>query len=317
MTEANPAATKRVRGAAMPSITAIILTFNEEIHIERCLKNAFEICERVYVVDSNSTDRTVEIARSFGAEVVQRAFIHQADQLQWALDALDVSSDWVMRLDADEYLEPALIAEIRERLPGAPASVVGVRLRRKLIFRDRWIRFGGYYPTILLRLWRRGAAEVQQLWMDEHVVLKNDGSQLLLDNDFCDHNLRDITWWTDKHNRYATRKMVDFIAIETGLYRAAGDREASDRSRAIRRFFQYTVFRRMPLYFRAVLLFAYRYVFRGGFLDGKNGFVWHAFQGFWYTMLIDAKVDEARAYIAAHGIDAFKAHLASRHGIRL
>ena len=296
------------------SITALVLTFNEDIHIERCLKNAFEVAQRVIVVDSFSTDRTVEMARAFGAEIVQRAFIHQADQLQWALDNLDIKSDWVLRLDADEYLEPALVSEIRERLPGLPKAVAGIRMKRKLLFRDKWIRYGGYYPTELLRLWRRGQVRVQQLWMDEHIVLKGGGQQILFRYDFCDHNLRDVTWWTDKHNRYATRKMVDFITIEHGLRRDSG---ATDKARLVKQFLQYTLFRRTPLYLRAVLLFAYRYLLRLGFLDGKHGFVWHTLQGFWYAMLIDAKVEEARNFIAAHGIDAFKAHLADRHGIKL
>ncbi|PPQ31689.1 glycosyl transferase family 2 [Rhodoblastus sphagnicola] len=298
------------------SITAIILTFDEEIHLERCLKSLSSLVERIVVVDSFSTDGTVGVARALGAEVAQRAFTHQADQLQWALDTLDIRTNWVLRLDADEYLEPALIAEIRARLPSLPSTVAGVRLRRKLIFRDKWIRFGGYYPTVLLRLWRNGQAHVPQLRMDEHIVL-NGGEAIVFSKDFCDHNLRDITWWTEKHNRYATRKMADFIAMERGLGKANGTGADADASRAWKRFLQYAVFRRMPLYLRAVLLFGYRYVLRLGFLDGRPGFVWHALQGFWYTMLIDAKVEEARLFIAARGLDAFRAHVADRHGIVL
>jgi glycosyltransferase involved in cell wall biosynthesis len=299
------------------SITAIILTFDEEIHIERCIKRLVPLAERIVVVDSFSHDRTVERAKALGAEIVQHPFKHQADQFQWALDTLDIRTEWVLRLDADEYLEPALIEEISVRLPSLPPAVTGVRLKRKLIFHDKWIRFGGYYPTVLLRLWRRGQASVQQLWMDEHIVL-NDGDSIMLANAFCDHNLRDITWWTEKHNRYATRKMVDFIVMEQGL-RATDDgaTTSADASRALKRFLQYTVFRRTPIYLRAVLLFVYRYAFRLGFLDGKNGFIWHALQSFWYTMLIDVKVEEARGFIAAHGVDAFRAHLADRHGIIL
>lgn len=299
------------------SITAIILTFDEELHIERCLENVLEIAERVVVVDSYSHDRTVEIARRLGAEVLQRPFKHQADQFQWALDTLDITSQWVLRLDADEYLELALLAEMQRRLPALPADVAGVRLKRKLIFRNQWIRRGGYYPTVLLRLWRTGTAEVQQLWMDEHVMLKS-GKTIVFDGDFCDHNLRDITWWTEKHNRYATRKMADFIAIEHGLVRpgSAGAVRADDGRRA-KRFLQDTLFRRSPLYLRSVLYFFYRYILRLGFLDGRRAFVWHALQGFWYFMLIDAKVEEARTFIAANGIEAFRVQLASRQGIEL
>src|ERR1019366_2115812 len=105
----------------------------------------------------------------------------------------------------------------------------------------------------LLRLWRRGQAHVQQLWMDEHVVLKS-GEAIVLRNDFRDHNLRDISWWTEKHNRYATRKMADFIAMEQSLRTSDGRAASADASRALKHFLQYTVFRRTPLYLRAVLL---------------------------------------------------------------
>ena len=300
------------------SITAIILTLNEEIHIRRCLKLILPLVERVVVVDSFSTDSTVEIAREMGAEVLQRPFSNQADQFQWALDTIDVQSEWVLRLDADEYLEGPLIEEIARRLPSLPATVTGVRLKRKLIFRGKWIRFGGYYPAVLLRLWRRGTAEMQPLWMDEHAVLKR-GSSIVLKHDFCDHNLRSITWWIEKHNRYATRKMADFIALEHGLREADAALSAgvADGSRAWKRFLQYSAFRRSPLYVRCVLHFLYRYVLRLGFLDGKEGFIWHVLQGFWYFVLTDVKIEDARMLIAEHGIAAFKERLAAEHGIKL
>lgn len=307
-----PVATDGGTARAALSLTVIILTFDEELHIERCIKNVISIADRVVVVDSFSTDGTVEIARSLGAEVVQRRFKHQADQFQWALDALEIGTKWVLRLDADEYLEAALIQEMRQRLPTLSADVAAVRMKRKLIFRGKWIRHGGYYPNVLLRLWRTNAVEVQQLWMDEHVVLK-EGETVIFDGDFCDHNLRDITWWTEKHNRYATRKMVDFIAIEYGLSRPS----SAPPRRAVKHFLKYTVFRRSPLYLRSVLYFTYRYVLRLGFLDGRQGFVWHALQGFWYSVLTDAKIDEARAYIAEHGVAAFKRRLANQDEIEL
>ena len=199
-----------------PSITAIILTRDEEVHIARCIASARQVAQHIIVVDSFSSDGTVSIARQLGAEVHQRAFTNQAAQMQWALDTFAIGTDWILRLDADEYLEPALVREIRERLSSLPPDVSGVVLKRKLIFRGRWIRFGGYYPTVLLRLWRTGKARVSHVWMDEHAVL-TEGQSVTFAHDFCDHDLKDITAWTDKHNRYATRKMIDLIAAEHGL----------------------------------------------------------------------------------------------------
>ncbi len=297
------------------SLTVVILTFNEEIHIARCIESVRAIAERIVVVDSFSTDRTAEIARSLGAEVVGRAFKHQADQFQWALDTQAITTAWTLRLDADEYLEPALAEELADRLPKLPAAIAGVRMKRKVIFRGRWIRWGGYYPAIFLRVWRTGSARIEQRWMDEHVVLTR-GEAVLFRHDFVDANLNDITWWTDKHNRFATRQMVDFINLEHRLFpldQGVGSVPAGQAS--FKRFMRNKVFARTPLYLRAVLYYFQRYVLRLGFLDGRQGFVFHFLQGFWNWMLVDAKIEEARAFIAANGVEAFKAHLKQRHNI--
>ena len=307
------AATKQATGegreAGLPrplSLTAIILTYNEEIHIERCIRNAQQVAERVIAVDSFSTDRTVEIARGLGAEVVQRKFKNYADQFQWALDAIPHTSEWLLRLDADEYLEPALLDELRERLPLLPRETTGVNLKRKFIFRKQWIRRGGYYPTVLLRIFRRGAGRIEQRWMDEHMLLTH-GTSVTFRNDFADHNLNDITWWVDKHNRYAVRQMVDFLNLEYAMFSADLKREKSLNSHAkFKRFLRNQVFGRSPLYLRSVLYFVQRYIFRLGFLDGRQGFVFHVMHGLWYFLLIDAKIEDGRAIIARDGVEGFK-----------
>jgi len=300
------------------SITAIILTLDEEIHIEGCIQRIAPLVERIVVVDSFSSDRTVEIARRLGADVHQRAFKHQADQFQWAQENCAISTDWVLRLDADEYLEQPLIDEIRERLDFLSEEVTGIDFKRKVIFKGRWIRFGGYYSTILTRMWRAGAARYEQRWMDEKVVLTRGRSVLLSGGDLVDENLKDIGWWTEKHNRYATRQMVDFINLEYGLFPIdeAVDRRAHAQARRIR-FLRNRVFARAPLYWRSVLYFIYRYFMRLGFLDGRRGFVWHFLQGFWYFVLIDAKIDEARKFITENGIEAFRERLVREHHISL
>ncbi len=297
------------------SLTVIVLTYNEEIHIERCIRNAQQVAERVIAVDSFSSDRTVEIARGLGAEVVQRPFKNQADQFQWALDTIPIGSDWVLRLDADEYLEPALIAEMKQRLPVLPQTTTGVNLKRKFFFRERWIRWGGYYPTVLLRLFRRGAARIEQRWMDEHLVLTH-GSAETFANDFADHNLNDITWWVDKHNGYAVRQMVDFLNLEYGIFPADLKPARSQNSHAkLKRYLRNRVFGRAPLYLRSVLYFVQRYIFRLGFLDGRQGFVFHVMHGLWYFLLIDAEIEDGRAILARDGVEGFKAWLRKRHGI--
>lgn len=299
------------------SITAIVLAFNEEIHIRRCLERILPRVQRVVVVDSFSTDKTVEIAQGLGADVVQHAFKHQADQFQWALDTLDIQTDWVLKLDSDEYLEPGAFDWLNARLSDLPDEVTGLELKLKVIFQGRFIRHGRYYQTVLLRLWRRGVGAMEQRWMDEHIILSHGRTERIIGGDLVDHNLNDMTFWIDKHNRYATRAMIDFINRERPFFSEDTRIQNTASSARKKRFLKNTLYGRAPLYVRAFLFYLYRYIFRLGFLDGREGLVFHFMHGCWVFMLIDAKIDEARRYIQAHGIDAFKQHLAGRHRIQL
>lgn len=296
----------------MSDITAIILTYNETLHIARCIERLNDWCARVIVIDSFSTDDTAAIAERLGAEVHRRAFVNQAEQFQWALDTIPIATDWVLRIDADEYFETALIAEIGERLPALDAETTGVVFKRKMIFRGRWIRWGSYYPVFLLRLFRTGTARMEQRWMDEHLQLLRGRSTLFTRGDFVDENLQTIGAWTDKHNRYATRHMVDFVGRRLGLIPT--EPMPSGRKARTKRWLREKVFGRAPLYLRSWLYFHYRYFFRLGFLDGREGLVWHFLHGFWFFMLIDAKIDEAERQIAAHGEASLRQWLADRYG---
>ena len=301
------------------SLTVIVLTYNEELHLRRCLQSVADLAARIIVVDSFSSDETEAIAREFGAEFVARRFVNQAEQFNWALENFEIADDWILRLDADEYLLPELRDEMRQRLPQMDEGVTGIQLKRRVIFRGTWIRFGGYYPTILLRLFRPGTVRVEQLWMDEHIVSLR-GAVELFENDFCDHNLNDISWWTEKHNRYATRKMADYWMKDVAQRRADAAKDGAAKEgtgRPVRDFLQYTLYRKFPLYLRPLALFAYRYVLRLGLLHGTNGFLWIFFQSRWYPMLIDAKLSEARRIRAEGGDEAVRHWLEQRHNLAL
>lgn len=295
-----------------PSITALILSFNEEVHIGRCLERIAPLASRVIVVDSFSTDRTVEIARSMGAEVHSHAFTNQAAQLQWALDRISIGSDWIIRVDCDEYLEPTLIDEIKAKLPALPADVTALDLKLKVLFKGKFIRWGGYYRTWLTRLWRPGAGRMEQRWMDERLLITRGRAERLTGGDLVDASLKDIGWWTAKHNGYATRQMIDFIAREHGLI---GEEDGELTASAKKRRGLRKLYGGAPLYLRAVLYFLQRYFLRLGFLDGRLGFVWHFLHGFWFFVLMDAKIDEARTWIAANSIGEFPRYLAETYGI--
>ena len=297
----------------MADITAIILTYNETLHIGRCIERLNYWCSKVIVVDSFSSDDTVAIAQSAGAEIHCRTFVNQAEQFQWALSTIPIDTGWVLRVDADEYFEPALIAEIDERLPSMDPETTGLVFRRKMIFRGRWIRWGTYYPVFLLRLFRNGAARMEQRWMDEHLQLLRGRSELLLRGDFVDENLQTIGAWTDKHNRYATRHMVDFVGRRIGLIPT--EPMPTERKARTKRWLREKAFGAAPLYLRSGLYFFYRYFVRLGFLDGRHGLLWHFLHGFWFFMLIDAKIEEAERQIAEHGEASLPQWLADRYGV--
>ena len=151
----------------MLDITVIILTKDERLHIARCPENVNQIARKVYVVDCHSTDGTQEIARSFGADVVEHDWPgNQAEQFNWALDNLTIDTEWILRLDADEYLLPELINELKEILPGIQSDVSGIVFKRRHIFMDRWMK-RGIYPVKILRLFRKGmAATSSGSWMN-------------------------------------------------------------------------------------------------------------------------------------------------------
>src|SRR6202023_429502 len=210
---------------------------NEERHISRALASVAGIAGEVFVVDGFSSDNTTELARAHGATVLQNKFINYARQFQWALDNAPITASWVMRLDADEVIEADLAARIRDELPRLPDDVVGINIKRKHIFLGRWIRHGGRYPLVLLRIWRRGHGRIEDRWMDEHMILWG-GRTVTFDGGFADHNLNDLTFFTDKHNKYATREAVEVINQRLGLFPRDTELSANAHSSqaAIKRF---------------------------------------------------------------------------------
>jgi glycosyltransferase involved in cell wall biosynthesis len=279
-------------------ICVIILTHNEEIHLARALQSVGDFASEVYVVDSYSTDKTVDIAASMGATVLQNPFVNQAKQFQWALDNAPITAEWIMRLDADEVIEPALAAEIVEKLPRLEAEVAAVNLKRKHIFMERFIRHGGRYPLILTRLWRKGQGRIEDRWMDEHIMVWG-GRTVQFDNPFSDHNLNDLTFFTDKHNKYATREAVDVLNQRYGFF--ASDtpltKDGSSLQASVKRYIKERIYNRLPFSVSTLGYFLYRYIIQLGFLDGREGLVYHFLQGYWYRFLVGAKILELDAAI--------------------
>ena len=287
-------------------LTVVILTLDEARHIERALRSVAPIADRCVVVDSGSNDDTRERARAMGAEVLRHPFVNQARQFNWALDQLPECTDWVFRLDADEVVSDVLAAEIAARLPGLPDAVVGLTVPRRIAFLGRPIQYGGLFPVHILRLFRHGTGRSEDRWMDEHIVV--DGRVAALRGELLDDNLNSLSWWIDKHNRYASREVIDYLSFEHGLipHEPASDLRSGQQA-GVKRWLKERVYAPLPGGLRAFAYFFYRYVLRLGFLDGREGATFHVLQGLWYRYLVDAKLHEVRLHMKRHNVDAVTA----------
>ncbi len=278
------------------NVVAIILSFNEEVHLARCIASLQNVVDQVVVVDCYSTDTTVEIARSLGASLLLHPWLNHASQFNWALTQLGSDTEWVLRIDADEYLTPELREEIRLRLPLLTPQIDGVTCGRRMTFQGKLIRHGGVFPISVLRLFRYGKGECENRWMDEHI--KVAGPTVQFRGELIDDNLNTLSWWTTKHNNYASREAVDLLNLQYGFMARDSVADLRSGSQAgIKRWIKETVYARLPGGFRAFAYFFYRYFLRLGFLDGQAGTAFHFLQGFWYRYLVDAKVAEVRRYM--------------------
>ena len=299
-------------------ITAIILTYNEELHIRRCLENVCPIAKKVYVIDSPSTDRTQEICREFpNVEVVVHKYPgNQAEQFNWALDNVKIETEWVLRLDADEYLTDGLKKEMKEKLSLLPLSTSGVVLPLGRAFMGRILKHGIVNGVRMIRLFRYGKVRYERRLMDEHLEVL-EGNTITFENKFIDDNLLSISKFIDKHNNYSSREAALLLDAEYNLTSfLKNDTPQTYASEVSAKRVQKAKYAKMPLFWRSLGYFIYRYIFKLGFLDGKEGFCWDFFQGLWYRMLVDAKVFECKK-ACGDDREAIKRYIAEKWGINL
>ena len=280
----------------MADLTVVILTKNEEKNLRKCVESFRGTAKRFVVVDSGSTDGTEALCRELDSELKRAGscldfYVHPwvsyADQLNWGLDNTDISTEWSMRMDADEELLEDLAQEIGEKLDELQKPVNGVILRRRTIFMGKWIKHGGRYPELLLRIFRTGKARCEMKIMDEHMIL-SEGTMVTFEHDLMDNNQKDLDWWTAKHNWYSNREVLDHqLSLEGDNLQEDG---GSSRQARIKRVVKNIGYYKLPKFFRAHLYFLYRYWIRLGFLDGTEGRIYHFLQAYWYRFLVDAKM---------------------------
>lgn len=297
------------------NITAVILTRNESLHLERCLNSILKITDKIVIVDCYSTDNTLHIAQSYNATILQREWTNHSDQFNWALSQLPIETEWVLRIDSDEYLTTALINEISNKLPMIKNEITGIYLKRRMTFQSKLINHGGIFPVKILRLFRFGHGMCENRLMDEHIVV--NGKTTSLSAEFIDDNLNSLRWWTDKHNKYSDLEAVELLNREFHFMSIGSNIMLENGSQVfVKRWLKDNIYLRIPSGLRAFLYFVYRYVIRFGFLDGQRGTAFHVLQGFWYRYLVDLKVKEVKRYMNSQQVDV-KAAINAVLGIKI
>lgn len=272
----------------MADLTTIILTFNEEKNIANAINSVKEISKRIVVVDSYSTDKTVEIAQLLGAEVYQNKWINYSKQYQYGVKVAVIDTQWILRLDADERLTSKSANEIETICnENQNTEVNGIIVRFSVTFMGKSLKHGGIYPIKVLRIYKNGKGYIEDRNMDEHITLI-EGKSVELKNDSLHQDFKDLSTWIDKHNKYSSREVKDYFeSINKPV-----NKIKLNKSAKIKRFIKFKVYYKLPLGTRAHLYYIYRYYFKLGFLDGKEGKIFAFLQAYWYRFLVDAKIYE-------------------------
>jgi len=264
-------------------VSILIPTFNEEANIAQCLSSVLGWADEVFVVDSFSTDRTVEIAKEMGTTVVQHKFEGYAEQKNWAMDTLPFRNEWLLILDADEYITPEGREEMEQIARRGDSGYDGYYINRRFVFYGKWIKHCGWYPSWHLRFFRHRLGRYENRPVDEHVIL--NGKVGRLKNDMMHRDCRDMDWWIAKHNRYATLNAIAYRQVEKNELTEERIRPRLFGSHVERRrFLKERVWRHLPA--RGLLFFLYLYVFRLGFLDGRKGFMFCLMHGVFEQMKV-------------------------------
>lgn len=265
------------------SVAIVILTYNEEENIRQALESVHGWCNEIVIVDSFSKDKTIDICNEFECKIYRNNFKNFSEQRNFALSQTSISSEWVFFLDADEWIPDSLKNEISDVCSKNP-HFNGFYLNRKFMWMGEWVK-RGYYPTWTLRLFRHAEGKCEDRAVNEHIIVNGECSKL--QNDYVHEDQKNISDWIKKHILRArleakellnTRDKDGYREVDISLFGSQEKRK---------RWLRYKVYNRIPPLVRPILYFLYRYVFLGGFLDGKKVFTYHFLQALWFPMLID------------------------------
>jgi glycosyltransferase involved in cell wall biosynthesis len=274
------------------NITAIILTYNEEKHLERCILSIKDITKKIIIVDSFSTDETLNIAKKYKVEILQNKFINQSKQLNWALDRLTISTDWILRIDADEYFSNKLKEKISEKFKTDQKNLSGFSVNRKIKFFGKILNFGGLSPHKTLRIWKKNKGMCHDAWMDEQISV--EGEVQHINECLVDHNLNKLSWWLNKHKSYAVREAINYLLTKDNSKK---NYKIPDDATKISKYYKIKVYYQFPIFLRPCFLFFYYYFLKLGFLSGWQGFVFYFLQAIWFRSLVDFNILKLKRFM--------------------
>jgi glycosyltransferase involved in cell wall biosynthesis len=258
-----------------------VLSFNEEANIERCLQSLKLLTDDIWVVDSGSTDRTVELARAAGAHVEVRPWPGYARQWNWGLSQLPFRNDYVMIHASDEQIPEAWAREFQAALDSdAPPDMVVTAFR--FWWMGRPIVHGNYGKTYIVKAGRRSLMQYEDRSCNEHIPLQ--GRVYRMQERYEHRDAKEVERWVLKHIQYAR--------LEADERRKARLKGAKDRPSVWRRgqrvrWLRANVYDRIPMFVRPFVYFTYRYVAGAGWRDGLTGSIFHALHALWFPFLID------------------------------
>lgn len=270
-------------------VSAIIMTYNEEANINDCLESLFTWVSDIIIIDSYSTDNTLEIASRFTNRIFQNPWKNYSSQYIWAMENTCIQNEWVLRIDADERWTEKGFHELSEIIKKDEFD--GVYVKMKMFFMHRWMKYGDFYPNYFLRVYKKSKGQIENRWMDEHINV--EGHTTISNIDVIEYNYDrqfNISGWITKHNHYATREAVEFLMAKYALSKSDTIANLSGNKTERKRWIKENIYYRIPLFTRPFLYFLYRYIIKRGFLDGKEGFVFLVLQAFWYRFLVDTKI---------------------------
>ena len=270
----------------MADLTVIVLTYNEEVNLPDCLTSVKDIAKRIVVCDSFSTDKTIDIAKEYGADVLQHEFVNQATQFIYAEKEANIETKWVLRLDADERVTKEAAEEIEKVIKeNDDTDVNGIDIYYNVVFLGKVLK---HYPFHKVVLYKYGKAHMENRNMDEHIVV-NEGKVSVLKNKFIHNDYKGLSAWVEKHNAYSSREILNITGENEDV-----DLSSLSFSTRLRRFVKNNVYYKLPMGVRSYFYYLFRLFVKGGILDGKEGRIFAFLQAYWYRYLVDAKMYEEK-----------------------